>query len=705
MHRLSRLLPRRLPRLRAGYTTTPRLHAGHATTPRLRAGHATTPQRPRPSAARAARDEVAPLLTKLHKACDVHDVRAVMDLYPTLLQAGALGRQEARRIAQAVHNRARQRNTADDLFPFIQNMAADIRSGALAPHPFVFVHLLGIYKECRRFDEGLDIWQWLVRQDDTRVSQAAYGAAIELLACRAATPLLELEDLYLEGLNRFPGTFAAYHLSPDAIVADRSQPILAPGIPTVLFQGIVTARVLARDWKRAYLALDTILRLYPAQTPTRFFELFMTERPLPEAYTAFAMACRAGTVMSPAQVTVLINKLRAAMAESASMADRMKLLRAVANALYAYQEAGGRLMSLHVGILVSCFEHLLPKQPPGDDFLGEAAERRNIIVLTAHELLGRLLQAGFVPQIHPFEALLSMAGTLRVPDLLRTTLQDLENAQIALGPIGIRSALTTAGFVQNQDLIKKLWTGIASDAASEGSQIAFEDWITFTKACRRAGLPDYFHKQLASLSHTTTASIQSHLLYQIDTPETVAGVSDFEYMSAHDLSTEMDGLKQQMKNIEAVLMSGAPLDIRKSPFYMHIDPSTTSMSSLENLRLVYDEFSTDPHQPPPQTTEGSPNTPALSSTKIPFDELRFMNWLTVLELMAEAEAYEPRRQFAINQAIQADKPFKERPFLFQRQNHAAPINSVQELRERIKALRNPNMTSAPLVRRVDSQAQ
>jgi hypothetical protein len=653
---------------------------------------------------RAAHDEVYPLLEKLRKACDLHDVHLIMDLYPTLLDAGALGRHEARRIAQTIHNRTRQKHKIDDLIPFVQKMVADIRSGALPPHPFVFVHVLGIYKEYKRFDEGHELWQWLAQQDDAHVSQATYGAAIELLAHRAATPLSELEALYVEGLKRFPGTFAEYHLSPDAIVPDRSQPVLVVGVPVVLLQGILTARILARDWKRAYLALDTVLRLYPHQTPNRFFELFMVERPLPEAYTVFLMACRTGRAMSAAQVTVLIDKLRAAMSKCSSMSDRMKLLRAVANALYAYQAAGGQLASLHAGILVSCFERLLPEQRPDEDFHGEAAQCRNLIVLTAHEILAGLLRAGFVANIHPLGALLSIAGTLRVPDLLSTTLQDIKNAQLELGPIATRSALTSAGLVKNQDLIKELWTGIASDAASEGSQITFEDWITFTKACRRAGLAEYFREQMASLSHTTTASTQSHLLsYIIDAEEKVPDASNFEYMSAHDLSAELDGLKQQMKNVEAVLMSGSPLDLQKSPFYMHIDPSTTSMSSLENLRTVYDEYTTDPHQPAPQSTEGSPLTPALSSTKIPLDELRFMNWLTVLELMAEAEAYEPRRQVAVEQAIKAGKPFIERPLIFKRENKVAPIQEVQELKERIKALRNTNVVNAPLVRRVGSQ--
>ena len=628
----------------------------------------------------------------------------MMDIYPTLLETKALNRHDTRRIAQALHYRARQKSRTSDIFPFIEQIVADIRKGALEPHTYAFVHLFGIYKEYKRFDEGHELWQWLVQQDETYVSQAAYGAAIDFMAYGGLSSLSELEELYTEGLKRFPGTFAEYHLSADAIVPDRSQPTLTLGIPTILLQGILTARILMRDWKKAYLALDTVLRLFPTQTPQRFFELFMTERPVPEAYTAFMVACRAGINLNPGQVVALITKMRAAMQTTSSLPDRMMVLRAVANALYAYQEAGGRLESLHVGLFIHCFEYLLPEQTPGEDYYGEPAQLRNIIVLAAHEILSGLLQSGLSAQIHPFEALVSVAGNMRVPDLLKTTLQDIETAQIDLGPIGTRSALTSAGLVKNRDLIEQLWSRIVSTAEAEGSQIAFEDWITLAKACRRADLATYFNEQLAKLSHTTTSRIEEHLKLQMESSEKVAREQFFEYMTSEELAAEMEGLKQQMKNVEAVIMSGAPLDLRKSPFYMHLDPATTSLSSLDNLRAIYDEFTTDPHQPsPPPPSEGSQNKSVLSSTGIPLDELRFMNWLSILEMMADAEVYESHLQYAMNQAISAGKPFNNNSVKLLRRSKDDPLKSQDELRKRIRNLRNPNTVSLPVFRKIDSK--
>ncbi|CAO2652212.1 Nn.00g004950.m01.CDS01 [Neocucurbitaria sp. VM-36] len=660
-------------------------------------------KKPRP----AAEDATASLVTQFRQACETRNVQRIMDLYPSLLEAGALHSYDTRRITQALHVRMRNIHAlskSSDLFPFVQQVTTDIRRGALPPHTYAFVHLLGIYKDSKRFHEGYELWQWLVQQDEQYVSQAAYGAAIELMAYGGIMGLPDLENLYADGLKRFPGTFAEYHLSPEAIVPDRTQPTVIAGIPTILLQGILTARILARDWKKAYLALDTALRLFPTQTPPRYFELFMAERPLPEAYTACMIACRAGVCLAPTHITALITKIRAAIAASPSMADRMMLVRAIANALYAYMQAGGRLESIHVGVFIHTFEQLLPEQIAGVDYEGEAAELRSIIVVAAHEIMSGLIQAGMPLHVHSFEALISLAGKLRFPGLLTTALQDVRTAGLELGPIGTRSAITSAGLVGNKEIIEQLWERVVSAAEAESTQIPFQDWITFTKACRRAKHSDYFRAQLLKLPHAISASIEKHLIHQIDQPESVAmGFQSFHYMTPEDFLSEIDALKTQLKSVEAVLMSGQALDLSKSPFHMHIDPQHPTLGSATDLRAIYDEMTTDPHQPPaPPLTEGSPVRTSLSPTGIPLDELRFQNWCTVLEMMDDAEVYESDFQLALNAAIQERKPFKRGPELLRlRRDKSASLGEAGSLRCRITNLRAAGASDVPISRKVD----
>jgi hypothetical protein len=629
-----------------------------------------------------------------------------MDLYPTYLAEGMLSSQDTRHITQVLHVRMRNTHSESkrsELYPFVERVVSDLRRGTLEPHPYAFVHLFGIFKDCKRFDAGFELWQWLVQQDERYVSQAAYGAAIELMAYGGIMSLPDLENLYVDGLKRFPGTFAEYHLSPDAIIPDRTQPTAIAGIPTLLLQGILTARILARDWKKAYLALDTALRLYPTQTPPRYFELFMTERPITEAYTAFMVACRAGVLLRPTHVTALITKIRAAIGAVPSMTDRMMLVRAIANALYAYLEAGGQLESIHVGSLIRALALVLPEPIAGEDFVGEAAEMRNTIVVAAHEMLSGLIQAGMSPQIHPFEALITLSGTLRVHALLDSTLQDIKNAGLELGTVVTRSVITSAGLLKDKHLVEQYWSRVVSAAEANSAQIPFEDWITFTKACRRANHADYFRSQLLKLSHAITASAERHLLQQIDMADIPHKDNQSNQdMSMEELTADLDLLKDQTENIETVVMSGQALDFNITSFYMHLDPQHPSLGADDDLRHIYDEFTTDPYQPAPSPPAEDTPMPK-SSTNIPLGKLRFLNWVSVLEMMDNAEAYEAGFQSALDAAIKAGNPVRATPEVLRLRKSLSEKRSANGLRLRIKELRATNPGDVSVFRKVGSE--
>ncbi|KAI4961245.1 hypothetical protein J4E86_000272 [Alternaria arbusti] len=662
----------------------------------------------RPPALSEEEQEQLRLVRKFRQACDLRDVQHVMDCYPTLLAAGLFTAYDTRRITQVLHVRLRNENTPakrDEIFPFVQQVVSDLRRGKLEPHPYAYVHLFGIYKDCKRFGEGYALWQWLVEQDEQHVSQAAYGAAIELMAYGRLMSLPDMENLYSEGLKRFPGTFAEYHLSPDAIVPDRTRLTTISGIPTILLQGILTARMLARDWKNAYLALDTALRIYPTQTPPRYFELFMTERPISEGYTAFMIACRAGIAMRPTHVTALITKLRAAMKASQSMADRLMLLRVIANAIYGHLEAGGNIESIHVGSLFRAFEQILPEPIPGEDYTGEAAKMRDTLVATAHQMLSELIQAGMPPSLQPFEALISISGKLRVPSLLETTLQDMAAAGLRFGLIGKRTALTTAGLLKDKNMVKEYWSNIVLTAEADSTQISFEDWITFTKACRRAGLGDFFRSQILKLPYAISDSTERYLIQQIEMPETPSALHEvYQYTSMEDLTAELDALKAQMKNIEAVVMSGQPLDLRNSPLYMHLDPEHPSLSNTGDLRAVYDEFTLDPHQPPlPPPAPDSPEQLPMSTTGIPLDELRFQNWVSIHEMMDSASEYESDLKYAVDSAIKAGTPLQGTPELLRLRKDPGPKRTQAGLSLKIKELRASRPEDVSIFRRVGSE--
>ncbi|KAF9696796.1 hypothetical protein EKO04_005363 [Ascochyta lentis] len=648
--------------------------------------------------------EVIQLALQLQHACEARHVQQLMDLYPAALEAGIIHRRYTHVICQALHATVRRSaakkdsSKLADLLPFVERILSDLQQGALPPHPYAYVHLLGIYKDAKRFTEGRALWLWLAEQDEAHVSQAAYGAAIELMAYGGLMPLSELEQLYEEGLKRFPGTYAEYHLSPDAIIPDRTQPVHILGLPTTLLQGIITARLLSRDWKKAYLGLDTILRLYPGQTPHRVFELFITERPVSEAYTAYLLACRSGVQISGGQVTNLLNRLRVVMTQARSLADRFTILRAIANALYAYQQCGGGLSSVHVGQFIKAFEFVLPEKAPGQEYTDEEAGLRDAIAIAAHESLAGLIQSGLSPEVHPFVSLISLAGKLRAPDLLKLTLEDAKTAGIAFGPIERRTLLTAAGLIKDRKLIQALWSLVVTNAETEGVQISYNDWVTFAKACRRADSVRHLEQQLQEQAHAVTASIEERARLAATNPEPEESKSSIELMTLEQLNSEIQALQAQMENIRVVLMSGQPLNLQNSPFYMHVDPKQPSLGTEEALRVVYDEYTTDPHQPAaPAPTDGSPAKPttaALSKTGIPLDELRFRNWINVHEMMNAANAYEASRQSAIDKAIAQRKSPKDMPETLHLHSPHQPAETPASLRTLITSLRTP--TALPI---------
>lgn len=612
----------------------------------------------------------------------------MMELYPNTLSTGALTRDDTRRIAQALHFCARNPQLAqvavEDMLLFLEQVIQDIKKGNLPPHPYAFVHILGLYKECKKFDDGHKVWRWLVQQDDNFVSQAVYGAAIELLAFGRILRLPELEAIYNDALKRFPGTFAEYHLSPDAIVPNRDQPTLIADLPITLLQGILTARLLNNDWKNSYLALDTALRLYPAQLPARFFELFMISRQLGEAYTVFLIACRAGNVPKPNHLTALISRIMKSIEVCSTLRDRMVLLRAIANAIYANLQAGGSLEPIHVGQLITSFGSLLPEPSPETDFQGDMAVFRNRIVTFAHGGLSSLLQAGMPPSSHAFIALINLAGRLRVPDLLRVSLQDTETAQVDIGDFGARTVLTSAGQTGAKDLIEAYWQRIVHNAASNGRQIHWKDWMSLSKACQQANHVDYFRAQLSEQEHAIPAQRKDVILESLSewAPYPERGIAT---MTSEGFENELSALNKQLKNISAVVMSGQRLDMRMSPFYMSFDPNRPPLGKPEDMQKVYNEYTIDPHQPP---LKHSAAPAALSPTGIPLGDLRFANWVSVAELTDQASTFEQERLDEIKRTgshtarIGAKNPLELKP--------TGPL-ALHALRAHIKTLRNESV--------------
>jgi hypothetical protein len=590
----------------------------------------------------------------------------------------------------------------------VVQITQDIQSGHLPPDPLAHVHLIGIYKILHKYEEGYEFWKWLSTRDDTYVDQAVYGAAIELLAYQGQVTLEKLEELYAQGLQRFPGTYAAYHLSPGAIVPDRSKPILISGLPMVLFQGILTARILKRDWKGSYLALDTALRLYPTQVPRRFFELFILERPTLEGFTVFLLACRAGVILKPHSLTQLLVHLTQTMDNCNSMQGRITVLSGMVTAIHAHIGGGGSLDEAHFGALICAFGHLLPNKSCSKDEESSEARMRKAVALAAEDVSRDLFQTGKLQSGSIFNVLMSVACRIHVPDLFSRIVHELERVLINPDNIIRRDStrlniLVSASHFKKKDLIEHYWNEHVSLVEAAGRQLSLKDWLTLARAARRADHEDYFMEQCRRLSHTLTEPMRLRALHALREDEGIPEVMDnLRYMDHSAFENQLEGLRKQIQQVVNLLRQNQLLNFYEHPLPMFLDHSRRTLGSEGDLRAIYNEFTVDPHQPPQHNPNESSLKSTVSPTGIPVDELRFQNWCTVTELMKEAAVAEQELGRRINEAIATDSPFHISPSVWGFElSHALPnstsgngskmtYSNRDEVREKILRLRSPS---------------
>jgi hypothetical protein len=304
------------------------------------------------------------------------------------------------------------------------------------------LHLLSLYKEEGAYDRGVELWQWLEQQDTNHVNSNTYGAAIELLAKKGET-LDTLEAYYVKALKRFPGTFAEYHLSHNAILPDRSAEIQLRGVHALLLQAILTARLLHGDVKSAYYTVDTVLRLLPTQTPGRIFQLLWTSRPAEEGYTAFMLACRAGIELKQDRLTnlfsIVTGKCYDLLKQKASLQQTTELLKCIdagAELVYAYVCAGGKVNGYHVNRFLGILQSLVVNMRSDDSKISaKSLPHRKLIVTFARQVIRRSTRDELDHSVVAHHRALYIASQAMLPDEVDAVKKDI----LALGIEDMRS--------------------------------------------------------------------------------------------------------------------------------------------------------------------------------------------------------------------------------------------------------------------------
>ncbi|KAF8447034.1 hypothetical protein BGX38DRAFT_1060887, partial [Terfezia claveryi] len=277
--------------------------------------------------------------------CDVSAalITSAMSAYPRLKSLSLLHPSDISNLSRQLHNRFRADHLPSAILPHVQTLITDLKSGSIPGHPLASVHILSCLKDMSHLPLAICFWDWLKQQSTDHTDARVYGAIIEALAF-AGEPLPVLENLYDEAFQRYSNN---KNISPTVARETGATHIM-------LLQGIITARVLNGEWRSAYEALDLVLRLYPTATPARVYELFIYDRPPPEAFTVFLLACRAGNPPKPTVLTALLNDLWEYTRDAAAMV----------RACWAYAGAGGMLSKEHLNTLIKGILLSWPYPPP-----------------------------------------------------------------------------------------------------------------------------------------------------------------------------------------------------------------------------------------------------------------------------------------------------------------------------------------------------
>ncbi|KAF2495392.1 hypothetical protein BU16DRAFT_486875 [Lophium mytilinum] len=634
---------------------------------------------------------------RFRQEIDSGNLHKAMEMLPYLAAGGLMTPHNTLLITALLHNEARKlrrdvlKRDTEKYLSYVRVLVHHIQSRLVSPHHAALVHLISFFKVVAQWQEGVDFWTWCRAQDEAYVDASVYGAAIELLAYHDTMPLESLEELYEEGLTRFPSTFAEYHMSPEAVLPDRTQLTTIAGLPVTLLQGILTARLVRGDWKNAYLALDVAFRLYPTQVPPRIVEVFFYERPLSEAFTVTLMAARSGVILRQGHLGVLQARLNHAMKYN-TPEEQISTLRSSVVAMQASLGSGGVLQDGHLSRLIKSFKNLLPSHSKSA-YDAQDAEVRDCVTTAVQKIVSDFVDAGMPLNRVNLGSLMSFHGKARASEAIGSIIAEMTAREMKSDEVTCRLLVSAFGDAGDAKSLETCWDILVEFAESKGRQISESDWRTLARATKSANNIAFLEKQLEYLSHTLTTDIREAITRTLETEPTEPEKKGLP-MDVAAMAPGMESIYNRVSQLLALFKSGSLLDFKLSPTPLFIDPARPALGSIEDLRIIYDELTTDPRQPPP---EDSTVSKPLSPTGFPLDELRFQNWVTILEAMSDAEAYETEKAKLIEEAIDSGNPLQDKVHAPLYRKYSVPetdvvFSSQEELRRHILRLRGVHKT-------------
>lgn len=613
--------------------------------------------------------DVDTLVSEFRRSLETDNTESIISTYARL-DPSILHAKDVRRMATHLSHRQRQlhgqnyqteRKEIEVVRKLAATMIDDLQSGKLPSDPMASLHLLAYFRDTRHYETGKKFWAWLREQDRSCTDARTYGAAIELFTW-AGVPLSELETLYQEALMVDPGHFGEYHFSPNAIVAERTQYTPLSGIRLILLQGIQTARVKRGDWRNAYLALDTAVRLGLDLVPRRFFEMLIYQRPVSEGWKIFMLACMTGVPLAPKMLTVLLTRLNHCQSIHGDPSKNVAIAKAGLTAVEAHAGARGELSGHHLTALASLLLKSLYTLPPGspeDKPTSETLE--GCIQLCIHMFRSR----GVQPMPSLFNLMILRAAKLNRPSLVGLAASGLSKVQPDV--TSLQLLLEAGGELSTPKVIEESWEGIvnadeqsiktADFQFAEGKSVGLSAWKALAKACYKSGHQDYLKSQMSrfdsTLNQLSVTKIREYMsaLEKAKLKPRWNATQPTTYTEA-DVQRSLTELLNLLRKVRKyMLTTSRTYDFYRFPMVM--DHLWTSVSLPDEVRSLYEQVSTDPHLKS-SNDESRKIMPAITPNLYPVADLRFVAWKIVGELLIEAEINEETRKAAERGELNVD---------------------------------------------------
>jgi hypothetical protein len=621
------------------------------------------PKSQKPFAQRKKDDEylkLADLQTKIIEASKEGDFDAAMEAYRSIENKKINFRHAMLTLTQSMSFWTKTQQTmaeskldpekSEKLQQYAEELVKDTMKGVMLPLPGVSAHLLDHLTAAQTWDTATKFWKWLREQGDEYISADVYGSAINLLAAQDAK-LEDLEALYQEGMTRLPVGFAAYHFSPGAIVPDREGKAPAIRPPTPLLHAIMSARLMRGDAQNAYLVLDAFSRLRPVAIDYRFYAEFQRERPAAEAYTVFALACKAGTVLPTNAYRALLSSLRSN-ADTRDMRRYVLTVRAMISATYLQVGAGGKLTKNAVTELLIVLSSMLRvkgvKSMTREEKL-RLVEAVQELISKTHELAARFSVG---PTIAAYNSIITnLGGVGNAESTITTAIKEARVQGLEPTIVTRRSIIVAAGSSGDSSLVEKAWKWLVDARAREGQLPDTTDLHILTRASVQTGNASFATDTITSMTHLEDWQ-KDNLLERIE-KETDAFEKRNTPANLNDVLEEIAKIKADLDVFDERTSDARGVqDFSKQIVPMLVFAPAPDVRLPEGeMRELYDQLTTDPSAPPKDPAAPENEVAISRETKVPFGQLRYENWKLITYLLAEADRHDKAYIQSVDAAI------------------------------------------------------